>query len=168
MKIYDFTDLFDFAWGDRENKTANITDLPEGDREFGVRFTTPNNSEEDVRMGIPMMAFVMNKNTELELRRHDKVMYSDENSNFSFFVNHDGKDPKPTQLRDNTTPEVQFIDRETHLFPNTEYVYVQRNTTTNNQPAVVYQSSAWDDESVIYGGTPHTLDGVDGIWFSLS
>lgn len=164
MKIFDFEDLFSFDFGAKRNKTV-YPDVG-SDREFGIRIRTPDHEEHDVRLGVSLGAFVMNKKYQLLMTRDGKTLFKS-NRMLNMFVNQDGKDPKPTQLRDGTTPEVQFIDRETHLLPDTEYVYIMRDFDGGNPMHVAYYGTDPEGAEQYGDGILHELDGRPGIWYPL-
>ena len=164
MRIFDFEELFNFSFGEKDSKTV-CPDIG-SDRKFGIRIRTPNHSEEDVRLGIPMMAFVFNKNMMLTMSRDGVALY-ESNRDLSFFVNKDGVDPKPLKVRDDTHGGEEYeVPRETHLMPDSEYLYTMEDNHSSNQMAVTYYGTDVDEEDYS-NGVPLPHNGVDGIWFPL-
>lgn len=162
MKIFDFEELFGCEFGTRDN----LTKYPDvgDDREFGIRIVTPNHPEDDVRLGVSTMAFVFNKNFELVMTKDGEELY-ESNLQLSFFVNLDPEDPAPRTVRDGSQKEPYIVSRETHLMPNTEYIYIMRDYNTNNPMGVVYHGLDSDEDIESYNGLPLDLNGVPGIWY---
>ena len=162
---YKFEDVYGVPFGTR----GKISEYPDRDNnEFEIEFTTPNNSEEDVRFEVGMMTYVYFKDQlELQILDGGDVLY-ESNRAFSMFVNKDGVDPKagkPTGHPGIAPPDA----RDTHLLPNHTYkLRVSRSfgASANNPISITYYAT--DDNQIDYGsdieGVPMTFNGVTGMF----
>ena len=167
MTIHKFTDVFGCEFGDRKavKKTPDRTSS-----DYFIEFTTPNNSEEDVRFYVGGFPFVTN----VDLAVYDGEVKLYENAgpgHLTMFVNKSGNDPKPPVANHlNKDPQ----PRTTHLLPNHTYkLHVKRVRHDDRQPIGIYYYGN-DKNQVSYADLPVDLDpsegisldigGVKGIW----
>lgn len=156
--MYTFREVFGFDFGEQRN----VTKYPDDNANVvEVEFTTPAHSEEDVRFSISTMAYVMDKTISLQILFGGHVLYSD-NRSISVFVNDTGVDPKPPKVRDDTHNGEEYeVPRETHLLPNTTYIY--RITSRSTPVPISYYGTDTGNETLY--GIEMSHEGVDGIWF---
>ena len=157
-----FKDVFGVDFGDRKN----VTTYPDrSSSKIDIVFTTPSNSEDDVRFSISTMAFVMDKNIRLMIIHAGHTLYED-NRSLSMFVNKTGIDPKAGRPTGN--PDWDRKIRDTHLLPNTEYTFRlwREHHKPNNPLSVTYAGLVTKDE-VEYGTPMKNEEGEDGMWFPL-
>ncbi len=165
MNEFEFIALYGVEFGAKDNQTV-YPDYTSS--HFRINFMTPGHSEQDVRIGISTMAFVMDKTIALRLFSADDTLLYETNRSFSFFVNKDGVDPKPLLVRDDTHGGQQYeVPRETHLLPFTRYALECERTKGHsaNQPlGIIHVSNDFNQE--LYG-IRMPMGGVDGIWTPL-
>ncbi len=165
MNEFEFTDVYDGKhFGDRDNSVAYPDALTS---HWRINFDTPGHSEEDVRMGIPMMGWIMDKTIALRLFDSDDKLLYEHNRMFSFFVNEDGVDPKPRWVRDGTQRMPYQVPRDTHLLPFNRYsleVERTRGHSNYNPIGIIHQSADFNEE--LYG-IAMPFGGVPGIWRPL-
>jgi len=155
-----FEELYGFEFGKR------IMAKVYPDREssdFSFEFTTPNNSEEDVRFFLNSTLWRLAGNIELSVWDGDEKLFSD-NRSLSMFVNKDGVDPKPARgshLGEASAP------RTTHLLPNKTYkLHVYRERHADNQPiGITYYGT--DKNEVQYESMEEAFLTIGGVEYDL-
>ncbi len=154
-----FEELYGFKFGKR------IMAKVYPDREssdFSFEFTTPNNSEEDVRFFLNSTLWRLAGNIELSVWDGDEKLFSD-NRSLSMFVNKDGVDPKPIRTSHLGTTK----PRTTHLLPNKTYkLHVYRERHADNQPiGITYYGT--DKNEVQYESMEEAFLTIGGVEYDL-
>lgn len=154
-----FEDLYGFKFG-KKIKATVYPDRKSSD--FSFEFTTPNNSEEDVRFFLDLPYFMMG-NITLTVFDGDEALFSD-NRSLSMFVNQDGIDHKPPFK--NHYGKVSE-PRTTWLKPNHTYkLHVYRAQHDDNQPIGVGYFGT-DANQVEYAPVEDAVLVLNGVEYDL-
>ena len=169
-----FEEVFGFEFG-KKTKTKRYPDRATSD--FLMQFTTPNNSEEDVRFSLDLMIMLMGEITMTVMSELGEVMFSkifnaNNRGALTMFVNKTGIDPKAGDPSGH--PGIPSRPaRNTWLKPNKTYtLHVHRDTHSDKQPiGIIYSGN--DDNQIDYGivtgddEVEVSIAGVQGIWIPI-